>query len=86
MDEEIEKRLQTLISRGELAVEEGRSLAEKLVRQPLPHLDDTWTDEAIEQALSRQGLLTRDDLRPILDQLDRLLAELEDRTRKPINQ
>lgn len=85
VDEEIERRLQALISRGELAVEEGRCLAEKLLRHPLPCLDDTGTEEAIEQALLRQGLPTRDDLRPILDQLDRLLAELEDRTGKPIS-
>jgi polyhydroxyalkanoate synthesis repressor PhaR len=78
VDEEIEQRLQTLISRGELAAEEGRRLREKLVRHggqpsstPLP------SDQELERLLSARGVPTQDDLQQILEQLDVLAAKLE---------
>ncbi|MGQ9598509.1 MAG: polyhydroxyalkanoate synthesis regulator DNA-binding domain-containing protein [Anaerolineae bacterium] len=85
VDEEIERRLQALISRGELAAEEGQGLAEKLLDRHFQLLERAWTDEAIERTLARQEIPTRDDLGPILDQLERLLVELDELTRKRLN-
>ncbi len=70
VDEEIERRLQVLTSRGELAAEEGSRLRDRLlaygqqaVFRPQP------TDEQIEQALARRLLPTREDLRHIQEQV-----------------
>lgn len=78
VDEEIERRLQTLISRGELASEEGLRLREKLMGQEAQEKESRWPREKdLEQALERRGVPTHDDLQQILEQLDVLAAKLE---------
>jgi polyhydroxyalkanoate synthesis repressor PhaR len=76
VDEEIEQRLQTLISRGELAAEEGRKLSEKLLGQN--RADAALADqERLEQMMDERGVPTQNDLQDILGQLDALTDKLD---------
>jgi polyhydroxyalkanoate synthesis repressor PhaR len=77
VDGEIERRVQTMISQGELAEAEGRRLIERLlasgrqwywVRPP--------AERDLEGALARRGLPTHQDLQALSDQLDALATEL----------
>ena len=79
VDEEIEQRLQTLISRGELASEEGLRLRDKLMGQDYRTWEPKWPrEEDLEQALDQRGVPTHDDLQQIFDQLDVLATKLEE--------
>lgn len=79
VDEEIKQRIQILVQRGELAETEGKRLQEKLIHlgigrranQPTPFIWD------MVQFLEKQNIPTRDDLEPIMAQLDSLSFELE---------
>jgi polyhydroxyalkanoate synthesis repressor PhaR len=78
VDEEIEDRVQTLISRGELAAEEGRRLRQKLLALPTQNPRAPWpNDEDLAQALAKRGVPTREDLQRVLSQLDELAAQLD---------
>jgi polyhydroxyalkanoate synthesis repressor PhaR len=78
VDSEIERRVQTMISQGELAEGEGRRLLERLLV-----LGDQWYgawlpgERELEEALVRQALPTRQDVRALNAQLDALAADLE---------
>jgi len=74
-DEEIEGRIQALITRGELAQEEGHRLREKLLApgRRLPVLGE----RELEERLRAQGLPTRDDLQKIVAQLEALGEKLD---------
>lgn len=77
VDEEIERRLQALISRGELAAEEGRRLRDQLLWQGNQPSDPVLpSDEALEQYLEDKGVPTHDDLQVIFEQLEVLAAKL----------
>jgi polyhydroxyalkanoate synthesis repressor PhaR len=78
VDEEIERRLQALVSRGELAAEEGRRLRGKLLAQG-HHLSgiDLPGEQALERALQKRGVPTQDDLNKILEQLEALADSLD---------
>ena len=78
MDDEIERRLQGLVSRGELAAEEGRHLRDKLLAQSY-HLStiDPPGEQALERALQKRGVPTQDDLKKILEQLEALADSLD---------
>jgi polyhydroxyalkanoate synthesis repressor PhaR len=79
VDEEIERRLQTLISRGELASEDGLRLRAKLMGQDVRSAGPGWPrEEDLEQALDRRGVPSQDDLQQIFDQLEVLAAKLEE--------
>ena len=81
VDEEIERRLQALISRGELATEEGHLLRKKLLDQNLPPTDIPWPAEVdLERALDRRGVPTHDDLQQVFVQLDALTSKLDELT------
>jgi polyhydroxyalkanoate synthesis repressor PhaR len=78
VDEEIERRLQSLVSRGELAAEESRRLRDKMLGQAYhPSEINLPSEDALERALTRRGVPTQDDLRQILDQLEALAASLD---------
>lgn len=77
VDAEIERRVQDLVSRGELARDEGSRLREKLLSLSRNH-EGSWLDEAeLQEALQRQGVPSRDELQAIMKQLDELTAKLE---------
>lgn len=81
VDEEIEQRLQALISRGELAAEEGRRLRDKLLAASQRQLQASWpSGEDLEEKLAAQGIPTHDDLQQILEQLEALRVKLDDVT------
>ena len=78
VDEEINHRVRSLISRGELSEEEGGSLLQKLLSQgkemaagALPHEED------VERVLSKRGIPTSSDLERISAQLDELAEKLD---------
>ena len=79
VDEEIERRVQALINRGELAEEQGLRLRDKLLSQATegnpPPLPD---EETLERLLDRRGVPRRDDVQRLLDQLDALAARLDE--------
>jgi polyhydroxyalkanoate synthesis repressor PhaR len=82
-DEEIEGRIQALISRGELAEEEGHRLREKLLAPGRwPWSMPTLSDRDLAQRLRERGVPTRDDLQQIVAQLE-ALGEKLDRLNRP---
>jgi len=82
IDEEIERRIQVLVSRGELAEDEGHHLLDKLLGQGLRARDDAQpSEEDIERLLVARGVPTRDDLHRIVEQLDALAGKLDDLSR-----
>jgi polyhydroxyalkanoate synthesis repressor PhaR len=79
VDEEIERRVQALIKRGELAAEDGRRLRDKLLSQTQRAPDTAWPSEQhLKQVLEEQAVPTRDDLDQILEQLDALARKLDE--------
>lgn len=81
VDEEIERRVQELIGRGELAREEGARLLDKLMsigeQTPRPRF---LREIDVERALRRRGIPTREELSQLFKQLDQLTSKLEELT------
>jgi polyhydroxyalkanoate synthesis repressor PhaR len=78
VDEEIERRLQSLVTLGELAAEESRLLRDKLLKQGYHPLEiSPPSEQALERALNKRGVPTQDDLQQILEQLEALAASLD---------
>jgi polyhydroxyalkanoate synthesis repressor PhaR len=78
VDEEIERRIQVLVSRGEVAAEEGLRLRDKLLAQGQRFSSTSWLrEEDLEHALAERGMPTRDQFQELLEQLDALDSELE---------
>jgi polyhydroxyalkanoate synthesis repressor PhaR len=82
IDEELEWRVQLLITQGDLTPEEGQRILAKLV-SPDPDLyDRAWPDgQELERLLSDRGVPTRDDLQRVVQQLDLLAGKLEELTK-----
>ncbi|MFN2245389.1 MAG: polyhydroxyalkanoate synthesis regulator DNA-binding domain-containing protein [Anaerolineae bacterium] len=78
VDEEIERRLQSLVSRGELAAEDSRRLRDKLLGQGYrPTGMNPPSEQALERALQKRGVPTQDDLQQLVQQLEALAASLD---------
>jgi len=78
IDEEIERRVQSLVSRGELAGEEGRRWREMLLAGGHCPPDASWPGGPdLERVLSERGIPTRDDLQQIVEQLAVLEVKLD---------
>lgn len=73
VDEEIEKRVQQLISRGDLAREEGLRLRDKLIG-----LGPSLADEQLENLLQRHGVPSRDELQQLNEKIDSLCAKIDE--------
>lgn len=79
IDTEIDKRIQSLINRGELAEEEARHWRDKLLAQQpensnqSPSLDQ----ETLAQLLAEYGAPSKADLHHLAQQLEALTAEIE---------
>jgi polyhydroxyalkanoate synthesis repressor PhaR len=71
VDDEIDKRLQNLISRGELAKEEGQRLRHKLLGR------ESETDAEIEQVLAAHGIPKKEEIQKLNDQIETLAAKLD---------
>ena len=84
VDEEIERRLQELIRRGELAAEEGIRLRDDLLDQAQSPADTPrLSEQELEQALHKRGVPTHEDIQLILVQLDTLAGRLDELTTEP---
>lgn len=78
VDEEIERRLQSLVSGGELAAEEGRRLRDKLLGPGYRPAESSLSiEQALERALHDRGVPTQDDLQQLLEQLEALATSLD---------
>ena len=78
VDEEIERRMQAMVHRGELAAEDAMHLRDQLLARrrrrppaPLP------SDDQIERALASHGVPTREQFLRINEQLDHLADKLD---------
>jgi len=77
VDSEIERRLQVLISKGELAKEEGLSLRDKLLSFNSPQEDQLADEQELESLLSRHGVPTRSDIERLNGQIEALTKQLD---------
>jgi polyhydroxyalkanoate synthesis repressor PhaR len=81
VDEEIERRLQALVSRGELAAEEGRHLRKKLLGLGVElHGAPQLGEQELERLLEERGVPRRQEFQQVLDQLEILATKLDDMT------
>jgi polyhydroxyalkanoate synthesis repressor PhaR len=76
VDEEIDRRVQDLINKGELAKEEGVRLREKLL-SPVFSPPGAAGQADLEQLLTDHGVPTRDELERLRAQIDALSAKLD---------
>jgi polyhydroxyalkanoate synthesis repressor PhaR len=78
VDEEIDRRVQYLINKGELAKEEGIRLREKLLSPIFAAPDTSPAGQAeLERLLADHGVPTREELERLRAQLDALSIKLE---------
>lgn len=78
-DEEIRRRIQVLVYRGDLSEREGQSLQEKLLNQAIPEgRSQQVSDADIERALAIHQVPTRQDLQLLTDQLEELSMKLDE--------
>lgn len=79
VDEEIERRLQMLVSRGELAAEEGRRLRQELLGLGAePPGAPQLSEQELARLLEERGVPSRSDLEQVLDQLEILATKLDE--------
>ena len=79
VDDEIERRIQALIQRGELAEEHGRKLRDQLLEHsPLMGAATRPNDEKIEQILKGRDIPTSDDFKNLLDQIEILTHKINE--------
>ncbi len=78
VDNEIERRLQELISKGELAKEEGLRLRDKLLSFSGQDTDEPDLDERdLQTFLSKHDVPTRDEIVSLNRQIELLTAQLD---------
>lgn len=77
VDDEIERRIQALIQRGELAEEHGRKLRDQLLEHnPISGSIISPNDEDIKRAIEKQQLPTRDDFQNLIDRVETLSKKI----------
>lgn len=78
VDDEIDRRVQALIAKGELAKEEGTRLREKLLSPVFASPESLQPEqEELEQMLADRGVPTREELERLHAQIDLLSARLD---------
>lgn len=77
VDSEIERRLQVLISKGELAREEGVRLRSKLLSFSGQQSEEILEDEEMQILLSQRDIPTRDEIDHLNQQIQTLTAQLD---------
>lgn len=79
VNSEIERRIQMLVTHGDLEREEGEQLQAKLisVEQPV-RASNVPTEDEIEQILVQRGVPSQEDLQTLNAKLDELVAKLEE--------
>jgi polyhydroxyalkanoate synthesis repressor PhaR len=79
VDDEIERRIQSMVSRGKLTPEEGNALREGLLLERSTPSAESWPDARdLERLLAERGVPSREDFQLVVDQLDVLAAKLEE--------
>jgi polyhydroxyalkanoate synthesis repressor PhaR len=79
VDEEIERRLQSLVSGGELAAEEGLRLRDRLLGPGHRSTGGDWpSDGHLRRILEEQGIPTHEDLQQLFDKLEVLARKLDE--------
>ena len=78
LEQEINRRLDALVERGELGVPEANRLRAELARFAPPSFDHKGPEAALEESiLGRLNIPTRADILALQAQLDALTVELE---------
>ncbi|MCA9948168.1 MAG: hypothetical protein KDE48_00850 [Anaerolineales bacterium] len=78
VDREIERRFQVLISKGEVAKEEGLRLRDKMLSLSVRSGSQPETEDAeIEDLLTRRGVPTRDEIDRLNQQIEALTVQLD---------
>jgi polyhydroxyalkanoate synthesis regulator phasin len=78
VDEEIERRLARLVSRGELSEEESQRLRELLLARGPSELQAIHPPEQMLQSFrGRYGIPSRADLQALAEQIDALTQQVE---------
>ncbi|RPI34193.1 MAG: hypothetical protein EHM70_03625 [Chloroflexota bacterium] len=79
-DDEIERRIAALVTRGEMTAKDGLNLLEKLLSLSTPTHEETQVDnqEVIENVLKERGIPDRTEIQRLMDQVEALAAKLED--------
>ncbi|MBK8985259.1 MAG: pesticidal protein Cry15Aa [Chloroflexi bacterium] len=79
VDQEIDKRLQSLTERGDMAKEEASRLREKLLSDPARIAEEKFSATAteIEKIVRARGIPTRDEVQTLITQLDELAGKIE---------
>ena len=79
VDIEIERRIQILIQRGEIAEEHGRKLRDQLLEnRPIMGFSNTPKDEDIEKILNDHNIPTNQDLQHLITQLETLSQKIDE--------
>jgi polyhydroxyalkanoate synthesis repressor PhaR len=83
VDEEIKRRVHTLVRRGEIAEAEGKRLLEKLLELGVNPIYNHIPpgERLVEAVLEKRLIPTREDLERVSAQLDALSSELEQLTK-----
>ena len=78
VDEEIEKRLQTLVERGEMAKEEALGLSEKLMAAGQEKSKEMMAgQQRLERLLSMRGVPSREEVEVLTSQIETLSAKID---------
>ena len=78
VDEEIEKRLQTLVEQGELAKEEAIALSEKLISAGQEKSKELLSgQQRLERLLNVRGVPSREEVEELTHQIESLSAKID---------
>lgn len=77
VDQEIARRLDALVARGELAPEEGAQLRDRLLAEGQPAETEGPIEQAVRQVLIERGVPTRDEFQRLAEQIEQLATQIE---------
>lgn len=78
VDQEIARRLQILVDRGEIEVKDSREMRRKLLNiDRETHNVEVLTEDELARILDQRGIPTRDDVTQLNAQLDELVSKLD---------
>ena len=78
VDEEIEKRLQTLVEQGEIAKEEAIALSEKLITAGQEKSKELLSgQQRLERLLTVRGVPSREEVEELTSQIESLSAKID---------
>lgn len=85
-DEEIRRRITSLIEQGELTREQGLSLMEKLMSQRGDTDEVVTEQEIVEKVLSEREVASGTELQRLLEEIEAVAEKLDDLTRQETSQ